>query len=118
MKTPNFTLLLVLWLVCQQASAVVSGIYEADSKPKGVFSDSCHDPAIAETTSTDIVDNSLITVECCEIDCECSINGCQLLLGNMMNTINLTHSTPPIDIYYFRALKTPAESLFRPPIFS
>lgn len=74
----------------------------------------CNEPS----EHTEATANLATQDECCEIDCDYSINGCQSLLSSPHNNTDNAAPLSPVDHYAFILLQSSPSSLFRPPILS
>ena len=94
MKLRNTTLMLILWLTCQQAFAVVSTFpISTDFTPDEQISSHHHDDTADDAMhakgnhSMHAESDHSSDVECCDAQCQCCIGGCQSVLQASMPPI-------------------------------
>lgn len=140
MKLKNTALLMIFWLFCQQAGAVISSVVLVSSD-NGSFQNefsvehpavvSCHDNSAVELASdvslkvgahhhseTAQTNGALMEhdQQCCDIDCRCGVGGCLSMLGSESNQTTLALSFHQNDSYGSVFPQSLVRSLFRPPI--
>lgn len=135
MNTKSISTFLILWLLSFQTMATAYGISELDQitpsqsaiEQPTVEQATCHDSennkSSGNNKTKDLLSHSQHTLlndqnECCEVDCQCSITGCSLLISIQYEHIGSISSTPLTFNYQFSLSSATPSSLYRPPILS
>ena len=124
------TIALILWFFCQQAGAVVSGIYFVDgTETNALSSESCHNSSGEDQSNLvtkDISGNShnnhnvqeaTASMESCDISCQCCINGCGTIFSVASIYMDFNPMGHLLDHYSMIVISTHGGTPFRPPIF-
>lgn len=118
------TLIVILWMLAQQVSAV-AGAWSMTAQSEsnhGNVSSSCHDEAAAPQLKGDTHRAHVMKSEtqdqdkCCDSACQCCFTGCHY---GAVSAIDLLKNQSPISFqstYQFSYTELTSASLFRPPI--
>ncbi|MCZ0866802.1 hypothetical protein O0V09_16440 [Dasania sp. GY-19] len=135
MNLHKTTLMMIFWLLCQQAGAVVVSVLPSQNERGFVVKAqaSCHEKGSSTnnirsaTTAEPHHHGAAIEYDapafklgfkCCDIDCRCCLGGCASMLLRESSQALVSLSFQPSNLSELAFPQTPVHTLFRPPIAS
>jgi hypothetical protein len=132
MNLKKTALMMVLWLLCQQAGAITLAFNNVAPvlEDPGINSQaSCHDKNNADSfsdeasvvhhhgdVSSKAKPSTMTNQACCDVSCQCCIGGCLSVINHVFDRTLVLLDYQSFSLNLFAVLQAPAQSLFRPPI--